>query len=215
MHPDTYRLLKFSTDQVRGMLTKDEDYDLTWLSGLAQAENLLAAHNAAQAPSSWARINVMGHDSFAGVVTRIPGGYRIVYLDDSRYDADAPVERTRDIYAIHSIEWMTEMEHSKHVAAVHAGAAERVKQRLRSTTMPEGYKLMVVASSPVYGSLAFLRLSDGKARGYFRTTEDARHGAWQCADASRCVDGGGEYDEFGDEAWPTDPDLVEFVETSE
>ena len=75
------------------------------------------------------------------------------------------------------------MEHSKHVAAVHAGAAERVKQRLRSTTMPEGYKLMVVASSPVYGSLAFLRLSDGKARGYFRTTEDARHGAWQCADA--------------------------------
>ena len=64
----------------------------------------------------------------------------------------------------------------------------------------DSYKLMVVASS--YGRLAFLRLSDGKARGYFRTTEDARHGAWQCADASRCVDGGGEYDEFGDEAWP-------------
>ena len=138
MHSDTYKLLKRHCDGLRAQLSDvlPSSTALASLINIAEAESLLAAHDAAlePLPSRWAHVHPVDDASFMCTIEAILGGYRVYWHDTDvavAVDSEVQALRTRDIFAVHSIDWITEAEHTDHVAQAHETCRARQEPRTR------------------------------------------------------------------------------------
>lgn len=192
MHPDTFKHLTAAADHLRRHIderTPAQAFETA--HKLAQAERLLAAHEATAKPlpSRWATVHVMGHERFTGEVEFIPGGYRVRWLDsDTPSDSDEePIPRIRDVYALHSVEWLAEAEHERHVANLLASMKRRAREEHRRLHWPEGYE-HAVATHPSRvndGSRsrhAFIHRATPLVAGFYEAKSEAQEAAWRHVD---------------------------------
>lgn len=185
MHSDTYKLLKSHCDRLRAQMSDllPSSTVLASLLNMANAENLLAAHDAASEPppSGWAHVHEVDNAGVTGIVTAIPGGLRVEWLDaDVPDSAIEPAWRIRDIYAISRVDWITKEQYMAHADMTRSMVAKRAKERLRERTMPEGYTL-VMRDESYPSRFAVQRALDGLVVGYFDRFPEAMEQAWEMA----------------------------------
>lgn len=200
MHQETYALLRKSADRLHRFLAEDSDPDLDWLIRLAKAENMLEEHDAVSAvlPSRWATINAADSTGINGEIEAIRGGYRVRWLDSSNGDPSSPMPMSRvmDIFAMQSIDWLTEAEYAAMTADVHKRCQERAMSYTRCRTWPDGYQL-VKRTDNNHLAYGVQRLSDNLVMGFWHDCGAPLRAAWNCID--------GEPDDFKDWAVPVAP----------
>lgn len=187
MHNDTCKMLKRATDAIRkdvDMKSPAQAFHTT--IALAQAESLLAAHEAQTTPlpSRFATVHPHDYSSTTGTIEAIPGGYRIYWHDmDVEPGCAFPAIRCRDILAIHSIDWLTEQQYAAHVEQVHKTCHERAKEYHRRRHWPEGYRLVKRSTEQhphlVYG---IQRIVDGWVLGFWRDCGAPLSEVWDIVD---------------------------------
>lgn len=145
-------------------------------------------------PSRYARVHLMGRDFLVGEVEAIErGGYRIRYLDSDIKSSDfsdlaaayrerdtnnfAKV-RTKDIRAIHSVDWLDEPEYRTLAADIENTAKLNLEYMYRDTCFPEGYEHVrrVGKDRQRHG---FRRLADGRVHGFEGSEREAQQSAWE------------------------------------
>lgn len=143
-------------------------------------------------PSRWARVHAMGQQCFVGEVKPLPrGGVRVTYFDSeiiypdhmdmegaTKLDRPAMV-RTKDIYAIHSIDWLTEQQYVVDVERTQETAHKNVLYLFRKDRWPDGYAPVRRQEYPQCG---FKRVSDLKVHGFYQSDYEAQAAAWDDVD---------------------------------
>lgn len=189
---------------------------------LSQIADRLIRSTPAPLPSRWARVHAMGNQSFTGEVEALErGAIRIRYLDSEITQIDLPpdllraayhyaqrgqpvaVDRTKDIRAIHSIDWLTESQYMGEVEQVQQAARKNVTWLYRCKNLPDGYKLG--EREHVNGLEHAFVCPDGRARGWWYDDEAARHEAWRHADNPKPIDDDVASELKGAEPAPTEP----------
>jgi len=126
----------------------------------------------------------MGHERFTGIVTPIPGGYRIAWLDSDTASETTtePEAGLKDVYALHSVDWLTEAQYDAYKANLRCSMEQRAECHRRRTTWPAGYR-HAVATHPErlerFAHHAVIRDSDGAAFGFYEFKSEAQEAAWR------------------------------------
>lgn len=134
-----------------------------------------------QPPQPYARVHVMGHAEYVGPVQLLPRGVRVEHhlVDQVSEGVWGIVRQWKDVYAIHSIEYLTEAEWGHECELLAADVTRRNEVRRRAAADPEGYT-MLMRNADEYGFTA----PTGDVWGWWRSTARARESAWYHADGA-------------------------------